>query len=54
MTFKQNLRKDARYIAKNNWAREETLMRADPGEGYVKFSSNQQAQYIQIIREEDR
>jgi len=54
MTLKQNLIKDARYIAKNNWGREETLMRADPGEGFIKFSSDQSAKYIQILMIEER
>jgi DNA helicase HerA-like ATPase len=54
ITLKQNLMKDARYIARNNWAREDTLLRARPGQGYIKFSSEQDAKCIQIISLEKR
>lgn len=49
ITLKQNLMKDARHISKNLWAREDTLLRARPGQGYIKFSSRQQPILIQII-----
>lgn len=49
ITFKQNLLKDARYIAKNKWGREDVLMRARAGQGFVRFSSDQVAKCIQIV-----
>ncbi len=54
ITLKQNLMKDARYISRNLWAREDTLLRARPGQGYIKFSSKQQPILMQVIRGNDR
>jgi len=54
ITLKQNLMKDARYIARNNWAREDTLLRARPGQGYIKFSTEQDAKCIQIVSLDER
>lgn len=49
LTLKQNLAKDARHIAKNKWGKEEILMNAQPGEGFIKFSTEKRALPIQII-----
>jgi len=49
ITLKQNLAKDARYIAKNKWADEQELLNAGPGNGYVKFSSEKRAKHVQIV-----
>ena len=50
MTFKQNLIKDARHIAKNRFAEDDVLMRARPGEGFIKFSNSQKPTHIQVTR----
>ena len=39
ITMKQNLKKDANYIERNNFGKGERLMNARPGEGFVKFSN---------------
>jgi len=49
LTFKQNLAKDARYIARNKWAKEEVLLNAQTGEGFVKFSTEKRALPVQIV-----
>lgn len=54
VTLKQNLIKDARHISKNKWAREEGLLNARPGEGFVKFSTRQYPIEIKIIRMNER
>jgi len=54
ITLKQNLSKDAKYIAKNEWARPDTLMRLRPGEGYIKASSELEAKMFQVVRHSDR
>ena len=54
ITLKQNLMKDALHISKNLWARKDTLLRLRPGQGYIKFSTDQQPKLIQIVSCEDR
>jgi len=54
ITLKQNLMGDATHISKNNWAKKETLLRAQCGQGAIKFSTNQSYKEIQIIQRSDR
>ena len=54
ITFKQNLAKDARYIAKNGWGKDELLLNARPGQGYIKLSSEPRAYPVQIVALNDR
>lgn len=37
ISLKQNLRKDARHIAKNKWADEEQLLNLEPGQGFIRL-----------------
>jgi len=48
ITLRQNLIKDANFIAKNRFADGDVLMRARPGEGYIKVSSENKAIYVQM------
>jgi len=54
LTLKQNLAKDAKYIAKNKWGDPERLMNAKQGEGYIRFSSEKRAIEVQIVPLYDR
>jgi DNA phosphorothioation-dependent restriction protein DptH len=54
ITFKQNLAKDARYIAKNKWGDQEQLMNAVPGVGYIRMSSRKIAMPVSIVSLADR
>ncbi|MFH1584483.1 MAG: ATP-binding protein [Actinomycetota bacterium] len=54
LTLKQNLIKDAKYIARNRFGEADVLMRARPGEGFVKFSEKQYPIEVKIDRLQDR
>lgn len=49
ITLKQNLVKDAGYIAKNKWADKQVLLNARPGCGFIKRSSENRAKQIQVV-----
>lgn len=49
ITLKQNLIKDANYIARNKWADKQVLLNARPGCGFIKRSSDNRAKQIQIV-----
>lgn len=54
ITFKQNLAKDARYIAKNKWGDQEQLMNAARGVGFIRMPSRNVAIPVSIVSLADR
>jgi len=54
ITFRQNLIKDARYIAKNKWGDQDQLMNASVGIGYIRLSSRKIALPVSIVSLADR
>ena len=55
ITLKQNLKKDANYIERNNFGKTERLMNARAGEGFVKFGNTVRYPIeIKIMSVEDR
>ena len=49
ITFKQNLAKDANYIARNKWGDRDQLMNAQPGVGYIRLSSRKVAVPVSVV-----
>lgn len=54
ITLKQNLMKDAGYIAKNKWADKQVLLNAQPGCGFIKCSREKRSKQIQIVPLDER
>jgi DNA helicase HerA-like ATPase len=55
ISLKQNLRKDARHIAKNKWADEEQLLNLDPGQGFIRLpKTSKKALAITIVPRDKR
>lgn len=54
ITFKQNLAKDAKYIARNKWGDQDQLMNAKQGEGFIRMSSRKVAIPLSVVSLADR
>lgn len=54
ITFKQNLAKDAKYIARNKWGDQDQLMNANRGVGFIRMSSKKIAVPVSVVSLADR